>query len=1452
MPLWFICGLFSVYLVLEMTSPRHLLFCAKQGNIRRTWTFPPLCAPRYGYSRPVMMFFSLCRRWAGVLGLMGNEKPVEGRSVGVVGSAIPNYVGVEPPPFKRSVRALSAGPLTIHMQRRPYRVTPTPEEPYSLPARVRELTRSNQWQDAIHLIYTLTHLSSSEHCSEAQECSGKKTGVSDVFEMFLFEFLRSGHVESAFAVWRKCSTNLKFDPGSELLMKFATFSLVVDGKTQESLDLALMARQSQREGDAPGEHFVEYGMSWILLCTKLSGTAKIGASDVTEVQNLAEKLFVRCWCQPQQSSGGGVNQFKTRKLRFMLHGMVALVSLEGGLEVLRRLSTRYHGGASDSVFQEFVSLAEIFESDNHKNKAAHTLTAAPLPSMLIHLFPLPLPPSGLVVFRYLFCDDDDAPSRREPPQPRLLSHRTVGTTFLERLVENGSVDSFLRSAVEHDISESCPSLLTRVMQSQLGANARVLPTVFGRQLLPSVQRALRSRPAAGTLHLLLLRFLSRVLGPFLGTRAGKGSHMEFPAGGGSIASSAVFYIELLGCVAALVPTSGIRAWHRFVQRVTRAIIRECGSVSGAAIPSLLQVQLHTQWFLPELLTYVDTTRERDMYFACQHPLMQSRERNWDRILCALIWECHGKPVSAYEGTGSVSWHRHAGGLVRYAGEEDRIRAFEGAPPFFDVKRSFVQRVVRWQWLLESLWQLVGHKNGDRNHCSWEELLCACSGILSNCRKYHRGDIVRDFVDVLFLPAASFVSPRGSECCRRTNVLTLLSTCADSGCGTTESVTLARWYFLNELSLWFTTLHVSGRFRALGDVLQPGPDRTAQRFALLRNYVSSVSANISRSGEVCKNKRQQLQDLLTYYNEVCKSDNSLRTPQLLSPLASALRRADLLDSLEELIKVSLSELSGGLRGRSGTRAALKKLLFFHDFHRGSAVCAESGCTSHVTDENYHGAAVAVANIAEVYILMLLEHGHLETVEKILLRPPASHSLQDPATEVASPTHGGADGFLSPLQFDITLLMPSTNREAMQLLFFLYLAQEKNVSCWRVLDKLPKYGASAAGVVAVVGRLVSQEKHLFGQFSRTAIRLADGSLHPKTAGTIIYGSNRGCIQNKPQMVATVIGGKKRASNLKDLNHLINNGDWVLALRSIPFVLTDPLHITRKALLVCEAVPHGAAWEGAVRVFVRANHICTDISHGVHCMKEHTCSFPVMGIQEIGRLLTLLASARRWQESLQVFESVGSHAVDGYMFAETCFTLRSSGHPGLAVDLWAMWRAAVGDAVAPTPRMCGQFLACGVVGDVDVADAACVMVREATIPKYGTWSSAKPELPASDEKCSSSPCVVTIPGTELALSFEREEDTVATLLRDRWNGSWQDALQMALASGRSRIIQEVARKSPRNHSIYKAVVGWAAKEQRQLSVAERCAIAGHLITNPVSDGGEYDRVGRVLEELLGSEDD
>ncbi|RNF00265.1 putative ubiquitin-protein ligase-like [Trypanosoma rangeli] len=117
---------------------------------------------------------------------------------------------------------------------------------------------------------------------------------------------------------------------------------------------------------------------------------------------------------------------------------------------------------------------------------------------------------------------------------------------------------------------------------------------------------------------------------------------------------------------------------------------------------------------------------------------------------------------------------------------------------------------------------------------------------------------------------------------------------------------------------------------------------------------------------------------------------------------------------------------------------------------------------------------------------------------------------------------------------------------------------------------------------------------------------------------------------------------------------------------------------------------------------------------------------------------------------------------------------------------------------------------------------------------------------------------PGTTLPLSVEEKEDTITALLHDRWHESWQEALRVALVSGRPRIIHAVARESPSTHHMYEAVMRQVTRELRRLLLEERCAIAGHLDLKTAlsakgnSVGAGDDRAACVLQQLLGDEEE
>nr|CCD13971.1 unnamed protein product [Trypanosoma congolense IL3000] len=1245
-------------------------------------------------------------------------------------------------------------------------------------------------------------------------------------------------MEGALAAWRRCSLLLDFDPGPGLLTRFSAFALLVDGKVQEALDFATMAEQSSTAPGANDEAFAGFLKPWVALCCGLCDKGEpMLQRKCSELNDLSTELFLGSRSSRELCSDVNESWLSKENMRFMVHSTVSLLSHKDGLAILQKLKVTSRVCWCGFAFYRVACMAAFVATGVLEENAARLVTTDISPLLLVHFLSMPLAYSmkggiifsgGLETFRYLFCEGEFALAGVSGELNSQFSCKTVGTLLFQRLLDNGLVDSFLHAVITHDLNRADPLLLATTLRVQLGPGSSALPSVLGCKLINYVRTALESSSLTGTRHLLMLGYVSRVLGPFLCSKHNQRYRMEYAVNNTSIACSSIFYIELLRSVLVEIPSSSLKPWRRFVQHVVRTIIQLEKSGCGDVIWSALQFQLHKRWFLPDLLLYVDSAREGRLCNAFQH-FLSCDSGEWGLFLHAIIEACER---DAPRPRDTVDWN---------------------TPSSCGARRSFVRRVLRWEWLLKSIWKFLSGKRENDCNIKWEDILYVCSKILSDCRAFHRGDIARELLSLLFLPSAPLLGAvKPGELRATTSLLALLLTWTDGEKVLTgASMAESQWHLLKEVSHWFGILHALGRFREPLELLQEDPDCAHRRITLFKNYINSLSVDVGKSDKFDSDRRRQMRDLVHCYNEMCRHDITLRAPQVLSPLAGVLRRAGLLNPLEMLVRDTFLELESFFSSSYGARAVLEGLLLLHDRHVVAVARIKGDDSQRVANCRSFEAMRAVWTFAEAYLFMLMECGHMVEVETILLGPVIADDTRTPVPSCPSFSRRSSSLPSSPV--DVALLLPLAAREAMRVLLALYLAHQRSVQCWSVLERLSPFTIKYTGTRTAVNRLVIQEKHLFGSFKGAAINVASGTLPLEDAITNMYNSRRVEAMREPLTMLDLGEAKGQTLDMRGLNDLIDSGDWAAALRVIPLIITTPLHMARKALAACEAASPGASWEGAMGIFVAStpSYFGRGLEYQQHGERTHLR--PTMEVGEIGRVMTLLASAKRWRESLMVFECIPPCDIDSYVFSQVCFALRISGHSQFAVDLWATWRAIVGDRVAPTEQMCGQFLSCGVAGDTAVADAACLMLKEAARANSSPEAVVTRRNSAAVGGGKSSLLEVPhTPGTSLPLSFGRREAVVIALLRDRWSGSWQEALQIAFFSGRSNIVQKVAWNSPHNPYIYEAILKWASHERRLLSTEERCAISGHLDVNAVSGKDEFSRVKQVVEELLGDEDD
>ncbi|CCW64260.1 unnamed protein product [Phytomonas sp. EM1] len=283
---------------------------------------------------------------------------------------------------------------------------------------------------------------------------------------------------------------------------------------------------------------------------------------------------------------------------------------------------------------------------------------------------------------------------------------------------------------------------------------------------------------------------------------------------------------------------------------------------------------------------------------------------------------------------------------------------------------------------------------------------------------------------------------------------------------------------------------------------------------------------------------------------------------------------------------------------------------------------------------------------------------------------------------------------------------------------------------------------------------------------------------------------------------------------INRLIDKGDWAAALELIPQVITNPLHAARKALTACEAAQPGSrvAWVGALSVW---HHYATSTAPQATPQTNETrdrSPRACLGLREIGRLMTLLARAQRWQEALTIYQQLDYTQLDGYIFRQVAYALcspRRRDLNSLVMELWADWRCKVGDEEPPTAEMVEQLLVAGLHGTDEAAACACALVREGLLqtqrpPCRGVENLGPSAGPAHPDAGLPPDPATIISGTEIPLDLAKNEAVLRRLLKDRWySESWQSALALAMASRRPGLIEAVARKSPPHSALFESVL-------------------------------------------------
>ncbi|EKF27852.1 ubiquitin-protein ligase-like, putative [Trypanosoma cruzi marinkellei] len=1350
---------------------------------------------------------------------------------------------------------------------------------YDLPIQLQELLRLNHWQEAIRLISSF---------SSSQKEGVEATPLASSCESLIAALLYHGHGESAFTLWRIASTNFDFAPSPMTMMKLAVYTLLVDRKAQEALDLVAMATIPLESKAVAEEALLELIALWTTVFAAISPDEEKNLQEKhVELEQKVEKALVDLLRLSLQTARKGDTQLNAEGLQLALHALLSLTLLRDGSEVLHGIISSSFLESDDPSVGTLFRVAEILSMKPFDYNTT-AFFSDDVSFLITHIFLLPLVWSsknstplllGLEVYRSFFIAKPEPLSSEvgnayfpftdnastsntttTTTDDASAAHTTVGNVFLRRLVQNNLEKSFLYSVVLHDMNASRTSLMTHLLETPIKRDlCDLLSHRFGKQFISVVKECSLS----GTQRMPFLGYVSRALSSAVSKDARQsetGPHIGVGTCTSIVCRNKIFYLELLSNLITEVPVAELKAWRRFVVLVTDAIIRDTDGSAPATISQELQLQLHLRWWLPELLAMVDTTRECSLRVAPQRAVPPGAITEWDQSVCMILRTLHRKEYRN-RSENPLGW-----ASLDSAIGEDVHNTDEASEVSHDVSRLLVRRVVRWEWLLKGLWDFARESRHNGNQSTWNNLLDVCVGTLNHCRVFHRHDIARDLIETLFLPAAPFLppladSPREGTSCDTTLIALLINGPNDT-LRTSTTLKELRWCLVDEMSRWMPAFQGWAFMRELQVLLPSFPHDAKKTFISLEHLITDLLNGEGKDEVPGTRERERVGKVFEWYEEACRNDLSLRTPQLLCPLSRAMRRASLLDCFSELMKNTFWDIQRGFhapRPSSASRLLVEALIFYYAHHAVATTRARLGGDADIllelSNTAYDNARNMVAAFAENYILALWKEDCFPALEAMLLKPAAPNEGSNASSTSSVLTFPKAmshkEYFFSS---EIAYLLPEGEREALRLFLLLTFAQRcEGFLYTTVLGRLPRSKTDPARVAAFVDRLVAEEPCLFSSLGALAQQAARGKWRLREVCASIAASHeKGGA--KEQVTKTRIGDRNHVRTVREINRCIDNCDWVKALRAIPHVLSDPLHVARKALLACEKAPKGATWEGTMSVFVNSRHLWEQVSPKKNQeqkkLGDSSRLRAAIGIQECGRIMTLLADARRWCEALRVFELLGPYGMDGFTFSQACYALRTGGHPELAIDLWAMWRAYVGDAVEPTAQMCKHFLRCGVVGNTTVADAACVML------KLAVHAYARQKVTATQEGLSS-PNDDCTPGTTLPLSIEKEENTITALLRDRWHESWQEALRVALVSERPSIIHAVARESPSNYHLYEAVMQHVTRAHRNLSMEERSAIAGHLdlktALNPQGnsvDSGE-DRAARVLRELLGDEE-
>ncbi|RNF00264.1 putative ubiquitin-protein ligase-like [Trypanosoma rangeli] len=236
---------------------------------------------------------------------------------------------------------------------------------------------------------------------------------------------------------------------------------------------------------------------------------------------------------------------------------------------------------------------------------------------------------------------------------------------------------------------------------------------------------------------------------------------------------------------------------------------------------------------------------------------------------------------------------------------------------------------------------------------------------------------------MFLPSASLLPlsaeppTKGNWC--DTSLIGLLINGPRDFCANSSTLMKPRWRLVGEVYRWMSTLQGWDRMRELQALLPPGPHNAAQRFLLLEHLINDLLCGEGKGAVPGTGEHVRVGKVFKWYEEVCRGDLALRTPQLLLPLARALCRASLLDLLSELVRNTFCDLWSRFQAPQPPLASqlLLEALLFYSTHHGLVTTqmrlgGDAEVLAELSPAAYDGARGMVTAFAETYILALWQH------------------------------------------------------------------------------------------------------------------------------------------------------------------------------------------------------------------------------------------------------------------------------------------------------------------------------------------------------------------------------------------------------------------------------------------------------------------------------------------------